>query len=185
MNPPPVLNCLSDDLLCWCFDSPALSLLLLFFDVVECFPPFLIIVLVTVLVFVLLLDVILLFFSPFSEGFTIVNANISSSSRRNTFPGSDARFKIRRKRRNEVTVVEVEDNDGDVDDVKDNDDVDDDDDDAHALKGSLHLLSYRLLAPEDSISSRLTNVNATSLRFIVSWKTSTCEIGLFLIGYRQ
>ena len=182
MNPPPVLNCLSDDLLCWCFDSPALSLLLLFFDVVECFPPFLIIVLVTVLVFVLLLVVILLFFSPFSEGFTIVNANISSSSRRNTFPGSDARFKIRRKRRNGVTVVEVEDNDEDVDDDKDNDDGDDD---AHALKGSLHLLSYRLLAPEDSISSRLTNVNATSLRFIVSWKTSTCEIGLLLIGYRQ
>ena len=160
MNPPPVLNSLSDDLLWWCFDSPALSLLLLFLDVVECFPPFLIIVLVTVLVFVLLLVVILLFFSPFSEGFTIVNANISSSSRRNTFPGSDARFKIRRKRRNGVTVVEVEDNDEDVDKDKDNDDGDDD---VHALKGSLHLLSYRLLASEDSISSRLTNVNATSL----------------------
>ena len=176
MNPPPVLNSLSDDLLWWCFDSPALSLLLLFLDVVECFPPFLIIVFVTVLVFVLLLDVILLFFSPLSEGFTIVNANISSSSRKNTFPGSDARFKIRRKRRNGVTVVE--DNDEDVDDKgKDNEDCDDD---AHALKGSLHLLSYRLLAPEDSISSRLTNVNATFLRFIVSWKTSTCEL-----GYRQ
>ena len=161
MNPPPVLNSLSDDLLWWRLDSPALSLLLLFFDVVECFPPFLIIVFVNVLVFVLLLDVILLFFSPFSEGFTIVNANISSSSRKNTFPGSDARFKIRRKRRNGVTVVEVEDDYEDVDDKdKDNDDGDDD---AHALKGSLHLLSYRLLAPEDSISSRLTNVNATSL----------------------
>ena len=159
MNPPPVLNSLSDDLLWWCLDSPALSLLLLFLDVVECFPPFLIIVFVTVLVFVLLLDVILLFFSPLSEGFTIVNANISSSSRKNTFPGSDARFKIRRKRRNGVTVVE--DNDEDVDDKgKDNEDCDDD---AHALKGSLHLLSYRLLASEDSISSRLTNVNATSL----------------------
>ena len=177
MNPPPVLNSLSDDLLWCCLDSPALSLLLLFPDVVECFPPFLIIVLVTVLVFVLLLVVILLFFSPFSEGFTIVNANISSSSRKNTFPGSDARFKIRRKRRNGVTVVEVEDDYEDVDDDIDNDDGDDD---AHALKGSLHLLSYRLLASEDSISSRLTNVNATFLRFIVSWKTSTCEL-----GYRQ